>query len=67
MDRAEEPRGESWFPQCDVSLRGNASSRSSMLPFPSSLHPYSCLATKDGFEKKLVSQQEIFSQENCSG
>jgi len=56
MDRAKEPKGERWFPQCDVSLRGNASSRSSMLPFPSSLHPYSCLATKDSFEKKLVSQ-----------
>ncbi|KAG6762531.1 hypothetical protein POTOM_033039 [Populus tomentosa] len=57
MDRAKEPKGERWFPQCDVSLRGNASSPSSMLPFPSSLHPYSCLATKDGFEKKLPEEE----------
>lgn len=59
MDGAERPRAQRWFPQCHVSMSSNASFGSTMLHFPISLYSNPCLAEVEGYEKKLVFQQEI--------
>lgn len=64
MDRAKKPRAKRWFPQCHVSLSGNAIFCSTMLHLPLSLCAITCLAEEKGYEKKLVSQQEIIPSEN---
>lgn len=63
MDRAKFKR---WFPECHVPLHRNATSGFAVLLFPCSLCPFSCLAAEEGYEEKLVSQQEVIPQGNHS-
>ena len=61
MDRTTRPSSKKWVPKCLVTVCGDVISSALMLLFSSYLRPYRFLAETEGFEEKLVAQQEVIS------